>query len=103
MKLTNFWNKPSPVKKSIKRVIEEVDDDDDENVQPFIPKLFTNKNIEIDDEIEIEKVEQRKEINENDDDGREVKKELISVSKQKLIKKTTSKDKVRTMHKRKSR
>ena len=98
-----FLKQTSPVKKSIKRVIEEVDDDDDENVQPFIPKLFTNKNSEIDDEIEIEKVEQRKEINENDDDGREVKKELISVSKQKLIKKTTSKDKVRTMPKRKSR
>ena len=98
-----FLKQTSPVKKSIKRVIEEVDDDDDEDVHKFTPKLFTKQNIEIDDEIEIEKVEKSKEVNENDDNGREVKKELISVSKQKLFKKKSPKYKVRTMPKRKSR
>ena len=98
-----FLKQSSPVKISKKRVIEEVDDDDDEDVDKCIAKSFNNKKIEEDDEIEIEKVEKSKEVNENDDDGKEVKKELTSASKQKLRNKTSSKDKVSTMSKRKSR
>ena len=52
-----FLKQTSPVKKSIKRVIEEVDDDDDEDVDKFIPNLFNNKRIEEDDEVVIKKVE----------------------------------------------
>ena len=98
-----FLQQTSPVKKSVKRVITEVDFDDDDNVQSFTSKLSKTNNIEIDAEFENENAEERTENNEEDDEGVEVKKELISVSKQKLIPKTISKAKVRTMPRRKGK
>ena len=74
-------------------------DENFENEYDFIKSLFSNKKDEEDDDVLIEKVLKGQKYSDDEDDTIEVKKELMTVAKRKLNRKTTAKDNVRTMKK----
>ena len=99
-----FLNQPSPTKKrKTATAVEEVHVQDDSDDDAFVTSLFKDSNMEVDHDIQIERVVHAEKGNSNLDTAIDVKKEKMKVAKAKVTKKSDVSTNVSTMRKRSTR